>query len=179
MGSTWRRLMRCSNESLMVLQNASFLEKLSSHVVSREALNSKRDETISLSFSSSKTMPWPVLLMYELMASLSDSRALTLEKSKYILWRSSIRFPSISIAKPYYNTRNNIEAMGKKTEITRSKSRSDQNLIKNGRYMTFKKLLFCRCYQWLPSTCIQVDQTSFMFFLQSYLQKWVPKKSLQ
>lgn len=98
--STWRILIRCSNASLMVLLNVSFLQKLSSHILSRFALNSNKLDTISLSFSSSMTILWPVLRMYWLSDCLNDSRAFTLEKSIYILWRSSIRFPSISSMKP-------------------------------------------------------------------------------
>jgi len=64
------------------MQNPSFLEKLSSHIESRQALNSNKEETISLSFSSSMTMPCPVLRMYMLRACLNDSRALTLKKSE-------------------------------------------------------------------------------------------------
>ncbi|KAF5810708.1 hypothetical protein HanXRQr2_Chr04g0172801 [Helianthus annuus] len=93
-------LIRYSNASLMVLQNTSFFEKLSSHILSRETLNSKREDTISLSFSSSVTIPCPVLRMYALRACRKDSRALTLKKSVYILLRSCVRLPSINIVKP-------------------------------------------------------------------------------
>lgn len=36
--------------------------------------------------------------------------------------------------------------------------------------MAFKELPFCSCYQWLSCIGIQVDYTSFMFFMQPYLQ---------
>lgn len=98
---TWRRLMRCSKESLMVLEKASFLKKLCSQIMSREALNSSKKGTNSLSFSSSVMMPWPVPLIYELNACLTNSSALTLWKRVYILWRSLTRFASISSTNPW------------------------------------------------------------------------------